>query len=102
MKRTFTVYGDSSHAWAKVGLDVLERIGLSTEDFSAYSYRFGDYIYLEEDGDLAFFAAEFHRKTGLNPQWRDRHCNGRSAIRSYNSNTPGASYYKRRDGRYAA
>jgi len=102
MKRTFTVYADPGHAWAKVGLDVLARIGLTTEDFSAYSYRFGDYIYLEEDADLTFFMGEYARKTGMEPQFNTRHCNNRSVIRSYRSNVPGAGYYRRRDGRYAA
>lgn len=95
MQRTFIVYADPGHAWGKVHTGTLSQLGLTTEDFSSCSYRFGDYIYLEEDGDLSYFTKVYKEKTGLAPLWTEKNCDGRSTIRRYNANQAGEAYRNR-------
>ena len=89
------VYADPGHAWGKVHKDQLTRIGLEFGDFSGYSYRRDDFIYLEEDGDLTHFAKVHFDKLGAPPTYREHHGNKSSRIRNYASNRPGPSYEKR-------
>jgi hypothetical protein len=85
MAKTFTVFNDPGHGWLKVTLADVEAIGLEEGDFSPYSYRNGDALYLEEDCDLGIFAKRYQERTGAAPIFKDRHCNNASRIRSYDS-----------------
>lgn len=89
------VYADPGHAWGKVSQAQLERLGLSFEDFSGCSYRRGDFIYLEEDGDLTHFAKVHQEKLGKPPTWGEHHGDKSSRIRGYANNRPGPAYEKR-------
>jgi hypothetical protein len=48
---------DDGHGWLKVPLSTLAQFGLQCADFSSYSYRNKDCIYLEEDCDATKFLA---------------------------------------------
>jgi hypothetical protein len=85
IKRTFHKYNDGGHGWLKVPFSLI--VSLKIKDLvSRYSYQRGDFVYLEEDGDMDYFfdAAE---KVGLQikviEHSTDRHCK----IRSYLSYT---------------
>lgn len=97
MKRTFVVYNDPGHGWAKVPFDVIDEIGMKLEDFSSYSYLKRRHIYLEEDCDMSLFAKRFNEHHGVAPAWRDRHCNNESKIRHYWGNCPLGQKYARLD-----
>ena len=58
MKKVFTLYADGGHAWAKVPRKLLEQLGI-LKDITHYSYQRGDYVYLEEDGDLSTFLVAY-------------------------------------------
>lgn len=91
------VYNDPGHAWGKVSQKQLERLGLTFGDFSSFSYRRDDFIYLEEDGDLTFFVLKHREVLGSTPTFRDHTSNKPSRIRNYPSNLPGDAYRARRD-----
>ena len=57
-QKVFTLYADGGHAWAKVPRKLLALLGI-VKDISHYSYQRGDYVYLEEDGDLDTFLAAY-------------------------------------------
>lgn len=85
MQTIFPVYADPGHAWAKVPLSVIHAIDLTEGHFTGYSYRRGDNLYLEEDGDLSLFAKAFEKKNGFAPKWDERHTDRQSKIRGYDS-----------------
>jgi hypothetical protein len=51
----FTLYYDAGHGWLAVTEAEAALVGLTEGDFSAYSYKFGDTLYLEEDLDAGVF-----------------------------------------------
>jgi len=62
--RKFKFHYDAGHGWLKVhALDLLD-IDLTPEDFSRFSYRDGEWLYLEEDLDAGTFIREWERKSG--------------------------------------
>jgi hypothetical protein len=78
---TYDVFADPGHAWMKVPLAELNRLGI-TNQVTSYSYRRGDAAYLEEDCDLSLFMdAKRSRNEGV--QMRHHHTNNSSRIRSY-------------------
>ena len=77
----FNVYEDPGHAWCKVPRRLIESLGIADE-ITTYSYQRGDYVYLEEDCDLATFATAL-RATGKTIEFREFHTNKQSKIRSY-------------------
>ncbi len=89
------VYADPGHAWGKVSEAQLTRLGLTFGDFSNYSYRRGDFIYLEEDGDLTFFVEKHVEVLGKKPTWGEHTGNKESRIRNYFRNASGESYNAR-------
>lgn len=93
MKRTFIVFNDPGHAWAKVPLDVLPSVGLTAADFTTFSYLNRGHIFLEEDCDLGRFARAFEAQHGESPRFTERHCNNQSRIRSFWPNTEQARGY---------
>ena len=60
--RKFKFHYDAGHGWLKVhALDLLD-IDMEVRDFSAFSYRDGDWLYLEEDCDAGKFLSTYERK----------------------------------------
>jgi len=60
----FTFHTDPSHGWLEVPVVDLIAIGFAPSDFSAYSYRQGDVVYLEEDCDAPVFIHSYEAKVG--------------------------------------
>lgn len=54
MQRKYDLYEDPGHAWLKVKIAELEKLGIAIL-ISGYSYMRGEYAYLEEDCDMATF-----------------------------------------------
>jgi len=79
--KTFYAYADPGHAWVKVKIDYLKKLGIEKE-ISTYSYMRGDYAYLEEDCDLGLFVKTC-RNIGIEPKFKEFHSNKSSKIRSY-------------------
>lgn len=50
----YNYYSDPGHGWLHVKYDELVELGI-TDKISAYSYRRGNDVYLEEDCDMATF-----------------------------------------------
>jgi hypothetical protein len=62
-------------------------LGLTPSDFSSYSYRNNDDLYLEEDADATKFIVAYRQATGNDPKYRERGAGERqSRIRSYARN----------------
>jgi len=59
--RKFKFYYDAGHGWLQVHLKDLQDINLGTYDFSGFSYRNGDWLYLEEDLDAGTFIRQWER-----------------------------------------
>jgi hypothetical protein len=51
MKTVFTFHTDPGHGWLETSVSAVESVGLKVSDFSGYSYRKGNRLYLEEDCD---------------------------------------------------
>lgn len=82
MQKTFQVFSDPGHGWAKVSRSVLRDLGIE-EQITGYSYQRGDYAYLEEDCDLSTFIKAFQDRNGCNPVFRESSSNKYSKIRGY-------------------
>jgi len=61
--RKFKFYYDAAHGWLKVHKLDLYDVDLTPEDFSSFSYRDGEWLYLEEDCDASKFIREWERKS---------------------------------------
>jgi hypothetical protein len=57
----FDFHYDAGHGWLKVHIYDAADVGLYAEDFSAYSYRNGEHLYLEEDCDAGRFLAAWDK-----------------------------------------
>jgi len=88
MKKVFDFYSDPGHGWVKVSVGELVKVDLLPSDFSTYSYRRGDTLYLEEDCDapkfLKFWAQAY---PDCDIEFKDHFTNNRSRIRSYPHNS---------------
>ena len=83
VQNIFDVYSDPSHAWAKVPMRLLARMGLLNQ-VSPYSYMRGGFVYLEEDLDLSNFVTAYRQQFNKSPQFREHVSRTRpSKIRSY-------------------
>ena len=60
----FTLYYDAGHGWLAVTEAEAALVGLTEGDFSAYSYKFGDTLYLEEDLDAGIFVRAWEAARG--------------------------------------
>lgn len=81
MNHTFTIESDGGHGWLIVPLPTLAAVGLTTTDFSTYSYIDAESVYLEENCDLAIFGRAFKTKYSSHPTIVERHVPGQSPIR---------------------
>jgi hypothetical protein len=83
MAKAFTFFIDPGHGWLKVSRYDLAELGLSDQDFTAYSFIKGDYLYLEEDCDASKFVEVYQAKHGTRPAIKESLTNSNSRIRSY-------------------
>ena len=60
--RKFKFHFDAGHGWLQVHLTDLYDIDLTPEDFTRFSYRNGDWLYLEEDLDAITFIRQWERQ----------------------------------------
>lgn len=82
MKRQYHCYADPGHSWLKVPIKELETLGIAGM-ITGYSYMRNGYAYLEEDCDVATFAAA-REVSHLPSEWIIwHHTNRQSKIRSY-------------------
>lgn len=74
-------YSDGGHGWAKVKRELIVKLQIE-DQISSYSYQRGDYVYLEEDCDLANFV---NKLNAINEkvEFIEHHTNKSSKIRSY-------------------
>lgn len=82
--KVFYSYSDPGHGWLKVPMVSLHKLGIAYE-ISCYSYRRGDWAYLEEDRDAGVFIEAYRHATKEDPIIkRGSTCaNKRSRIRNY-------------------
>jgi hypothetical protein len=78
---TYDSFADPGHGWLKVPISELDRLGI-TSQITGYSYRLGDFAYLEEDCDLSLFM-DTKKKLGEAVVMRHHHSNNSSRIRNY-------------------
>ena len=81
--RTFHFYSDASHGWLKVPIKLIKELNLETK-ISPFSYKKGDFGYLEEDLDAPLLLAALKKKGvgyKIVPHWGSK----RSRIRNYSS-----------------
>jgi hypothetical protein len=87
MRTTFDFISDPGHGWLKVNTRDLFALGLTPGDFSSYSYRRNDDLYLEEDCDASRFIETYIKKTNSNPKFRERVSKRKySRVRNYECN----------------
>ena len=77
----FDVYADPGHAWCKVPLQLINKLGIA-EEITSCSYVRGDKVYLEEDCDLATFVQAMNER-GVDVEFRIHHTDRSSKIRGY-------------------
>jgi|TARA_E500000305_G_C3866590_1_gene163131 hypothetical protein len=65
---SYKFHADAAHGWLEVPLDDVYTIGLSLENFSPYSYREADTLYLEEDRDASIFMNAYKAMKGELPE----------------------------------
>jgi hypothetical protein len=85
MKKTITktFYSDPGHAWLKVDIADLVDLGLE-RSITAYSFRRGSSIFLEEDLDATVFIKRHQQKyPNYQLKFNDQHTDQQSKIRSY-------------------
>jgi hypothetical protein len=86
-KRTFIVYSDPGHAWARVSFHTLRELGIE-DKISPYSYQRNGFAFLEEDLDLGVLITAL-RARGIEPRFIEKNRpQGYSKIRSYLCYTP--------------
>ena len=93
MQRTFIIYNDPGHAWAKVPTAAISAVGLKASDFSGFSYLGNGCMFLEEDCDLGRFIKAYQALNNTDPKFNEKHCNNQSAIRHKHNNNPAAARY---------
>lgn len=60
----FTLYYDAGHGWLAVTEAEAAQVDLTEGDFTHYSYKFGDTLYLEEDLDASVFIRAWEAARG--------------------------------------
>ena len=79
--KTYNVYADPSHAWVKVRIAELDKLGISRY-ISEFSYVRGNHAYLEEDRDAGILVDALEAR-GVDPKFRFHHTDRQSKIRGY-------------------
>ena len=88
MAKELEFHYDAGHGWLRVDMASLSAAGLRIGDFSKFSYRKGDFIYLEEDCDAGKFDA-CARARGFAFTVREVSDGNSSPIRNYARIIPG-------------
>jgi hypothetical protein len=60
----YIYHTDPGHGWLEVTTVDLDNVSLKPSDFSAYTYRQGNTLYLEEDVDMPVFIAAWRAVKG--------------------------------------
>ena len=81
LPRIYDFFEDPGHGWAKVRRSLLTTLGIAPL-VSSCSYQRGDFVYLEEDGDLGLLFAALKAR-GVSVKLRRQVANRNSRIRSY-------------------
>ncbi len=81
----YSCYSDPSHAWVKVPIETLMELGIHT-NISKFSFKKGEYAYLEEDRDLGIFI-EAMKKAGKSVTFKEYPTDRQSRVRGYDSYT---------------
>ena len=76
MNATFTKHDDPGHGWLEVQESDLKELGATVNDFSRYSYRHGNRLFLEEDCDAGKFFTLYKNKHGVYPSYVTEHHDG--------------------------
>lgn len=79
--KKITVFCDPGHAWGKVARSELIEMGL-IDKITSYSYQCGEWVYLEEDCDLARYVDALE-KAGFTPRFKSSYSKNSSKIRTY-------------------
>ena len=82
MARAITIYHDPGHSWAKVPRQTRHDLGIA-DRITPFSFQRGEYVYLEEDCDMATFLFAWREQRGGVPTFREQFTNRESKIRSY-------------------
>jgi hypothetical protein len=82
MRKTFTLHTDNGHGWLRVTIAEITMLRFHINDFSRYSYRKNDDLFLEEDCDAGKFLNAFQAMYG-EPHINVENYNGSSPIRRY-------------------
>lgn len=85
-KFSITVYSDPSHAYGKVKREVLKNLRLD-KYISSYSFQRGDYVYLEEDRDLAMLCQALY-DNNTRVVFNEKTTNKPSRVRTYDRYQP--------------
>ena len=83
MRKIFTLHTDNGHGWLRVTIAEITMLRFHVNDFSRYSYRKNDDLYLEEDCDAGKFLTAYQRMYNLQPTIHVENYNGSSPIRRY-------------------
>jgi hypothetical protein len=78
----FFFHTDPGHGWLEVKIADVEALGLRVSDFTQYSYRREDSLFLEEDCDASCFISAWEAKHGREIVVRDLHSRCDSFIRN--------------------
>ncbi len=78
----YRLFSDPGHAWLEVSLDELEELGIAGR-ITAWSYRKGTKIYLEEDCDAPLFLQTKKDMTGEVTEYDEIPSDYSSPIRFY-------------------
>lgn len=81
----FKLFSDPCHGWLRVDVQSAESVGLAPANFSPFSYRYGHWLYLEEDCDASIFVSAYLKKNGQAPKIVEHSTDVPSIIRNYPS-----------------
>lgn len=72
----FKFHFDPGHGWLEVTPKQIRDVGLNISDFSIYSYKKGNRLFLEEDCDASKFILAFKAKFGDAIAFKDLYTKG--------------------------
>lgn len=78
----FVFHTDPGHGWLEVPHQVLAELGQTHDDYSPYSYRDAQNVYLEEDCDAGDFILAWRQRNGAAPELVERYHDGDHWIRA--------------------
>jgi hypothetical protein len=85
MQKVFDFISDPGHGWVKVPTWILYNL-LIADKISRYSYKRGEFSYLEEDCDASLFHLSYEKCFGYPPKYRERNAREKlSRVRNYDT-----------------